>query len=115
MVRFAPNDLSFNEPDVWKDVYGHRASSFRKSYVFYGPDVHGNPPGILRADNASHARQRRMVSHAFSDKALKSQEQLLKGYAWLLVQKLRDVAAGGLRANIVEWCKSPLRHLMDRC
>ncbi|KAF3004318.1 hypothetical protein E8E13_009274 [Curvularia kusanoi] len=103
VVRIAPNELSFNEADVWKDVYGHRASSFQKAFVFYGPDIHGNPPGILRADNASHARQRKMVSHAFSDKALRSQEQMLKGYAGLLIQKLRDVAASNSPANIVEW------------
>lgn len=104
MVRIAPNELSFNEPEVWRDAYGHRASSFQKSKVFYGPDIHGNPPGILRADNVSHARQRKMVSHAFSDKALRSQEQLLKGYAGLLVDKLKDIATGGLQTNIVEWC-----------
>ena len=45
-----------------------------------------------------------MVSHAFSDKALRSQEQLLKGYAGLLVDKLKDIATGGLQTNIVEWC-----------
>ena len=104
VVRIAPNELSFNEPEVWRDAYGHRASSFQKSKVFYGPDIHGNPPGILRADNVSHARQRKMVSHAFSDKALRSQEQLLKGYAGLLVDKLKDIATGGLQTNIVEWC-----------
>lgn len=104
VVRLAPNELSFIEPGVWKDVYGHRATAFKKSVKFYGPDVHGNPPGIIRADNISHARQRKTVSHAFSDKALKDQEQLLKGYVGLLIEKLKGIAAGSLRSNIVEWC-----------
>ncbi|KAF3031157.1 hypothetical protein E8E12_000776 [Didymella heteroderae] len=103
IVRLSPNELSFIQPEVWKDVYGHRASAFTKSYTFYGPDAYGNPPGILRADNVSHARQRKTVSHAFSDKALKDQEELLKGHVSLLIEKLKGVAAGQLRTNIVEW------------
>jgi cytochrome P450 len=106
VVRLSPNELSFIEPEVWKDVYGHRASAFTKSYSFYGHDVHGNPPGILRADNAGHARQRKTVSHAFSDRALKDQEELLKDYTSLLVEKLQGVAAGQLRTDIVKWCTS---------
>ena len=62
----------------------------------------------------AHARQRKMISHAFSDKALRSQEQLLKGYAGLLIEKLRDVATGDLRTNIVEWCKFTLECKTDR-
>ncbi|KAF3035061.1 hypothetical protein E8E11_005068 [Didymella keratinophila] len=88
---------------VWKDVYGHRASAFTKNHTFYGPDAYGTPVGILRADNVSHARQRKTVSHAFSDKALKDQEDLLKKHVSLLVEKLKGVTAGQLRANIVEW------------
>lgn len=68
----------------------------------YGPDAFGNPPGIARADRESHAAQRRLVSNAFSDKALKEQETLLKGYASLLVQRLRQTAVKGA-VNIVDW------------
>jgi cytochrome P450 len=104
VVRIAPNELSFIEPEVWKDVYGHQ-SEFTKTAEFYGPDAYGSPPGIMRANNVSHARQRKTVSHAFSDKALKDQEQLLKGYIWLLIEKLKGLTDGGLPFNIVEWCK----------
>ncbi|XPS71817.1 hypothetical protein M3J09_003994 [Ascochyta lentis] len=103
VVRIAPNELSFIEPEVWKDVYGHRASAFVKTADFYGPDAYGSPPGIMRADNVSHARQRKTVSHAFSDKALKDQEQLLKSYVALLVEKLTGMANKDLPLNIVEW------------
>lgn len=106
MVRLSPNELSFIEPGVWKDVYGHRATAFTKNIFFYGQDIHGSPPGILRADNAAHARQRKMISHAFSDKALQDQEQLLKSYVSLLIDKLKDVAVSELETNIVEWCTS---------
>lgn len=106
MVRLSPNELSFIEPEVWKDVYSHRASTFTKTRSFYGPDAYATPVGILRADNVNHARQRKTVSHAFSDKALKDQEDLLQKHVTLLVEKLRGVAAGQLQTNIVEWCMS---------
>jgi cytochrome P450 len=103
-VRISPGEVSFIEPEVWKEVYGHRASTFIKTTEFYGPDPYGNPSGIMRADNVSHAHQRRMISHAFSDKALRDQENLLRGYVGLLVEKLKGIAAGNKQTDIVEWC-----------
>lgn len=103
VVRFAPNELSFIDPGVWKDVYGHRATSFTKDMEFYGPDLLGNPPGLLRADNINHARQRKLVSHAFSDKALQEQEHMLKGHVGLLIEKLKEVAVKNGNVNIVDW------------
>lgn len=42
------------------------------------------------ADNENHARQRRIVSHAFSNKALREQEHLLQEYTDLLISGLHD-------------------------
>ncbi|KAF2195825.1 cytochrome P450 [Zopfia rhizophila CBS 207.26] len=109
VVRYSPDELSFIEPEVWKDVYGHKAShgggSFAKDSKFYGPDIFGTPPGLIRADTVSHARQRKLVSHAFSDKALREQESLLKSYVELLVKKLKETVEGEGKgaANLVDW------------
>ncbi|KAF2676351.1 benzoate 4-monooxygenase cytochrome P450 [Lentithecium fluviatile CBS 122367] len=103
VVRITPNELSFIDADVWKDVYGHHATAFEKDKMFYGPDSYGTPAGIIRADNAAHARQRKLVSHAFSDKALRDQEALLKGYAELLVTKLKELGAKGMKTDLVKW------------
>ena len=106
VVRCSPNILSFIEPEVWKDVYGYKATSFLKDIKhFYGPDAYGSPPGLMRADNVNHAHQRKLVSHAFSDKALKDQEQLLKDYAKTLIDRLYGIAVGnnGRKADLVKW------------
>ncbi|KAH7410057.1 cytochrome P450 [Phaeosphaeria sp. MPI-PUGE-AT-0046c] len=93
-----------SKPEVWKDVYGRRASSFQKDIQFsYGPDVYGGAPGIVRADNESHSRQRKLVSHAFSDKALKDQESLLKSHVGILTEKLEKIAASGSVTDMVKW------------
>jgi cytochrome P450 len=103
VVRYAPTEISYIEADVYKDVYGHRASSFQKSFIFYGPDSFGSPPGIIRAENVAHARQRKLVSHAFSDKALREQESLLKGYVDLLIGKLKERGSKGEKVDMVKW------------
>ncbi|KAH7378272.1 benzoate 4-monooxygenase cytochrome P450 [Pyrenochaeta sp. MPI-SDFR-AT-0127] len=102
VVRCSPNELSIIEPAVWKDIYGHRATSFVKEPEFYGEDAYGSPAGIIRADNFHHGLQRKLVSHAFSDKALRDQEQCLQGYVALLIERLKEASMKGA-ADMVEW------------
>lgn len=45
---------------------------------------------ILSANDADHSRYRRLLSHAFSDKALRQQEYLLLGYIELLINRLKE-------------------------
>jgi cytochrome P450 len=115
IVRVAPNELSFIDPNAWKDIYGHRTAANKgncpKDFAAIGQDFYtkpGEPSGIIRADDAAHAIQRRLVSHAFSDKALKEQEPLLKLYVDLLSSKLHDIVEssqepGGPTVNLEEW------------
>ncbi|PVH95604.1 cytochrome P450 [Periconia macrospinosa] len=103
VVRYAPDELSFISSDAVKDIYGHGRSSFEKQKVFYGKDVYGDPTGLFRADAESHARQRKLVSHAFSEKALREQESIFAKYVALLVQKLQIRAAKNEAADMVKW------------
>jgi cytochrome P450 len=103
VVRYAPNEISFIDADVWKDIHGHRANAFPKDMRFYGPDAYGKPPGMLRADDVNHARQRKLVSYAFSDKALRDQQPLLKGYVRLLIERLKETSAKGGETDMVKW------------
>lgn len=48
---------------------------------------------ILDADDEGHRRMRRLQNPAFSDKALRSQEAVIRGYASLLTQKLRAICS----------------------
>ena len=60
---------------------------------------------ILSANDADHARYRRLLSHAFSEKALHQQEDLLQSYIALLVQRLRTRASSTESAviDMVQW------------
>jgi cytochrome P450 len=106
VVRPAPDELSFIEPEAWKDIFGHRRSgqpSFAKDPRFLGRDFFtkpGEPAGITRSDDVNHSRQRRLVSAGFSDRALKEQEALLKKYVDVLTDQLRNCEPD---ANMTDW------------
>jgi cytochrome P450 len=106
VVRTAPDELSFIEPEAWKDIFGHRRSdqpNFAKDPRVLGRDFFakpGEPAGITRSDDFNHARQRRLISAGFSDRALKGQEGLLKTYVDILVDKLRN---SDTKVDMIDW------------
>ncbi|KAF5250385.1 hypothetical protein FANTH_4418 [Fusarium anthophilum] len=102
IVRVAPNEISYIDPQAWKDIYGFRkgkSGKFVKDITFYGPDA-ANGGGIFRADDENHARQRRVFSHAFSEKALLEQEPILCQYVNLLIASLYDTIQTGSHSRI---------------
>ena len=60
---------------------------------------------MLTADDESHSRQRRIVSHAFSDRAIRDQESLIQKYADLLVDRLEEVTSDPSKAtaDLAQW------------
>ena len=46
-------------------------------------------------DDGDHSRYRRLLSHAFSDKALREQEPLIKQYVDLLISRLHENVKNG--------------------
>lgn len=65
------------------------------------PNLSGTQ-GIATADKETHARMRRLLAPAFSEKALREQEGFLRGYVDKLVDGLRDCAAEGPQ-DMVKW------------
>ena len=55
------------------------------------------------ADNDTHARQRRALSHGFSQQALWGQEEIVQGYITKLLNNIRSFAEQGKSFNIVDW------------
>jgi cytochrome P450 len=75
VVRFGPNALSFNSNTALKEIYGFR-SNVRKA-EFYDAFVHPAPNTHNTRDKELHARKRRVLSHAFSDGAIKEVERYI--------------------------------------
>ncbi|KAB8302765.1 hypothetical protein EYC80_006112 [Monilinia laxa] len=93
VVRIAPNELSYDSAQGWKDIYGHRVGrpQMEKSRPFYD-GMQGEAPNIVSAANGDHPRFRRVLSHAFSEKAMREQEVLITVYIDLLIQRLKETS-----------------------
>jgi cytochrome P450 len=66
-VRTAPNTLSFINERAWVDIHGSKSGQeqLQKSVrIFKGP------LNIMTAPDKEHARMRRALSHAFSEKTV---------------------------------------------
>ena len=95
VVRIAPNELSYIAPAAWKDIYGFNAGQpqLPKDLSMFPPKQESAAPSIIIANDADHSRLRRLLSHAFSVKALKEQEPIVASYVDLLIQRLKENAA----------------------
>ncbi|CAI7589384.1 unnamed protein product [Penicillium glandicola] len=91
ILRLGPNELAFNTPQAFRDIYGARPGGcFPKNRSQYVAPANGVDHLVCAVDNVTHARQKRLLSHAFSEKALRDQEGLITGYVDTLITKLRS-------------------------
>lgn len=93
VVRFAPNDVSVMGGNSWETVYGFKKGgqlNFPKDLRVFSPRAFG--VDMITANDADHSRMRRLFSHAFSEKALRAQEDLLTSYIDLLIQRLKGIS-----------------------
>lgn len=93
-VRISPGEICTISPSAWKEVYGHRLNGHgnmpKEVGLYYVKDpLQNGAQSMLAADDETHARQRRIFTHAFSDRALRQQEPLLKHYTDLFVEQLK--------------------------
>lgn len=107
VVRVAPNELSFTNPAAWDDIYsntdGANNGAFPKSEIWHGS--HGGPASVFTTINfKEHARIRRFMDPAFSERAVLKQEPILQDYVGLCIKKLRERSKDGkTTVNIVDW------------
>ena len=101
VVRVAVNELCYISPQAWIDIYGQRPGlgQMPKREV---PDADGfEVRHMISATIEDHSRHRRLVSHAFSDRALREQEPLVVEYVDLLMRRLGERA--GEKLDITAW------------
>jgi cytochrome P450 len=98
VVRIAPNELSFNSPESFQDIYMPRSGRppFGKHPRIYACKLNGVRDSIIgKLDDEIHGKQRRLLAHAFSDRYLRDQEGLIVSFADLLISQLRKRARRG--------------------
>ncbi|KAJ8128639.1 hypothetical protein O1611_g4997 [Lasiodiplodia mahajangana] len=81
VVRTAPDELSFDTSQSFKDIYGFRQGHkpFIKSKFYEGGTfaARGVSSIISERDPTRHGEMRRLLAHAFSLTSLKEQEELI--------------------------------------
>jgi len=104
VVRIAPDELAYNDHRAWKDIYGHRSGKgeIPKDPNFYLNTAAGHL-SIIAAPSERHGTLRRLLSHGFSEKALRDQEPILQYYVDLFIRRLRDNGATDGPIDIVKW------------
>ncbi|MCJ1392220.1 hypothetical protein MMC18_005087 [Xylographa bjoerkii] len=108
IVRVSANELSITDAKAWQDIYGYHKQkpNFPKNPTWMRPSVNGTN-SIIASSNADHSRIRRLLAHAFSEKALRGQEPLLQSYVDLLIARLREKAKTSANhtanVDIVQW------------
>lgn len=97
IVRLAPNELSFVHASAWQDIYGHRKRGHKemtKNPIWAQPSPNG-VFSLINCKEEDHARMRKPFVPAFSMRALKGQENIIRGYVDLFMEKLRMRASVG--------------------
>ncbi|KAH8673451.1 cytochrome P450 CYP548A5 [Xylariales sp. PMI_506] len=107
IVRFGPNSITFNSNVALKDIYGFK-SNVRKA-EFYDAFVHPAANTHNTRDRQVHARKRRVLSHAFSDAALKQMEKYILANVRTFCEQIGVGATDETKGwstpkNMADWC-----------
>ncbi|KAK3356595.1 isotrichodermin C-15 hydroxylase [Lasiosphaeria hispida] len=94
VVRVAPWELSYITAETWKDIClsrrGKEPMNLNTSYGIIELEHFGAFSILWQASHAQHARHRRVMAPAFSDKAMREQEPVFHKYVDLLVQRMHE-------------------------
>ena len=111
VVRLAPDELSYIDPQAQKDIYvspprdanGNSTGQLERNHVWFRQASKDDPFSIMGYNEAAHARYRRAFMSAFSDKALRDQMPLVKEHVDGFITKLKEVAKQGQPIDLVSW------------
>ncbi|MCJ1258246.1 Cytochrome P450 monooxygenase orf11 [Lignoscripta atroalba] len=104
VVRTAPNELSFNTLGSWRDIYGPRKGhqNFIKSDFYDGGNFADRAHSIVSVrDPVEHAKMRKYLSNAFSDRSLKEQEYLVTEVVDRFIDQIGERGKDSL--DLVPW------------
>ncbi|KAL8826308.1 MAG: hypothetical protein Q9191_003879 [Dirinaria sp. TL-2023a] len=93
VVRVGPDELSFNTAGSFQDIYGIDSTrgQLAKDPKLYAVNKNGIRDSVIgHVDNQNHGRQRRLISHAFSERALLDQESIIVGHIDYFIQRLQE-------------------------
>jgi hypothetical protein len=107
-IRIQPNEVVFLAQQAYRDIYGFKAN-VRRSKSYEAWNTATEPNTALTIDPAAHARKRKILNQAFTEKSVKSAVSFVIQHTerWidLLVADKDLVAEGGWSKtrNMTDW------------
>ncbi|CAI6092807.1 unnamed protein product [Clonostachys chloroleuca] len=104
VIRVAPDELSFSSAVAFKEIYGHQKAGRPelvkdKKYHKFVPE-----PILINADREYHGTLRKLLSHGFSESALRAQEAVIQEHVSILMQRLREHGhEGQVAVDVLRW------------
>jgi cytochrome P450 len=91
IVRVAPNELSYADSRVWKDIYTTRPGHlpFERNRTSFKKMSPTEPNSIVNWHEGDHARYKKAFSNGFSEKILKEQAPIIERYVDLFMTQLK--------------------------
>ena len=102
VVRIEPDELSFTTPSAWSEIFLSRPQ-LPRPVIGTIVNVNGVRPVVHELKPEDHLRQRKILNHGFSNKALSMQEYILHQYVDILVKRFDEFAASGTEIDITDW------------
>lgn len=113
VVRIAPNDLAFAEPQAWQDIYGlqpGRVQNRKDRFMYPVTSDGGAEQHIIFGSDTAHARIRRLLGPAFTTSATADLAPMIEKYVDLLVTQLSKVADGKQALDMSHWFEWVVSH-----
>lgn len=104
VIRIAPDELTYITSQALKEILGRSIAKgeFPKD-PYSQQKTPGGLPTIFGADKEHHARYRRLLARAFSDKSLREQESHIQHHVDLMIDRVRECADIGTSTDFVAW------------
>ncbi|CAE7193451.1 alanine transaminase [Pyrenophora teres f. teres] len=106
VIRVAPDELSYTTSTAWKKIYGSAPPrEFLKCLDGRGiaPAVVNGRRSIVTETPERHAILRRAIQPAFSERALRDQEDYFRDHTNRLIAQLRNPKYGTGKQNMARW------------
>ena len=85
-VRYGPDSISINTNTALKEIYGFGKNVCKSKFYSVFPPNPQTYNTHNSMDNISHGRKRRVLSHAFSDSAMRAMEEHVLGHGMAILQ-----------------------------
>ncbi|KAL9097268.1 MAG: hypothetical protein Q9165_000695 [Trypethelium subeluteriae] len=105
IVRVSTDELSFNDTRAWKDIFNRKDLSRPPAWESKPPGV--NAYSVISAPPADHSRLRKALNPAFSEKATREYEPIIRAYLNKLLSRLDEAIVSSKKrtavVDLVEW------------